>query len=162
MKFSTHRFRLASRSKLMVGAAALLAVASMVGATTGTANAAKPRPPKPTPTPIVVPTVPAPPALSVIAPQNVRVRLAASADTTLVDWDAVPGAATYEFTLDGVTFQRIDFNCACCPLEGQVTPGWSFATPSLVGKQFRVRAVGYVPAGGGARPTGPLSAPLFF
>ena len=259
MKFSTHRFHRASRSKLMAAAGALLAVVSIVGATAGTANAAKPRPPRPTPTPIAIPVVPAPPTVSVsvegtlnffvlvtenpvnydfdlsvrhvsgqlppppaygvswtalpgpgqvvingllpgvdyvfdlirirrgiqpvtspgtrfsfrtpadprtvtlTAPQNVRARLAGSSDTTLIDWDAVPGAATYEFTIDGVNFTRICFpDATYCPQEGSIPPSASLASASLVGKQFRVRAVGFVPAGGGARPLGPLSAPLAF
>ena len=103
-----------------------------------------------------------PQKVTLIAPQNVRSRFAASSDTTLIDWDAVPGAATYEYTLDGVNFAQICFNAAYCPPEGEVPPGASLASVSLVGKQFRVRAVGFVPTAGGARPLGPLSAPLSF
>ncbi len=107
-------------------------------------------------------TPPDPRTLTLTAPQNVRSRLAASPDTTLISWDTVPGAATYEFTLDGVNFTRICFNAAYCPPEGEVSPIFSFATATLPGKQFRVRAVGFVTVGGGARPLGPLSAPLSF
>jgi hypothetical protein len=69
MKFFLHRFQLASRSKLMAGAAALLAVVGMVGATAGTANAQRPRPtrpPRPTATPAPVSTsVPTPVSFTV-------------------------------------------------------------------------------------------------
>ncbi len=105
---------------------------------------------------------PDPRTITLTAPLNVHSRLAASPDTTLISWNAVPGAATYEFTLDGVNFTRICFNAAYCPSEGEVSPIFSFATATLSGKQFRVRAVGFVPVGGGARPLGPLSAPLSF
>lgn len=87
------------------------------------------------------------------APQNVRITQGNSY-LVLLAWNPVAGASTYEYTVNGgASFVRIPFNCAYCPLEGQVPPSiFVYVSALPVGTQFRVRAVGR----GGS--VGPLSA----
>ncbi len=128
MEVSTHRFRLVSRSRLAAAAAMLLAAVSVMGATAGSAYAAKPRPPRATPTP--VPT--AVPAPAQAAPTAPVLRLGSTTGTiTLpgsgnvpaftVVWDPSvdsvtgSGAILYQYTVyvNGV-LRGISDTCAYC------------------------------------------------
>lgn len=158
MSTSTQQFQLTSRSKLVKGTAAVLAILCVMGASADIANAAKPRP-KPQPAPVVLVS---PPSIIQVAAAEAN-RIIASVDSgsgyivageyvsgpTIPGGDIVGGPAIQVFLVDGgnywvnnlvpnsdyvIRFKRIGFFNSATNTYITVTSNYttfSFHTPTL-------------------------------